>query len=65
MFVAILTLSIYLTSAFEEFNTDNPIQNSYNDTPYDIYEYIKELHLERCALVGIGLKHYAVRLLAS
>lgn len=62
MFLVILTLSIYLTSAFEEsnINEDIAIQNFHVDTPYNIYDYIRELHLERCALVGIGLKNYAV-----
>lgn len=62
MFVVILTLAIYLTSALEDFNIieDYLDQNSHINTPYNIYDYIKELHLERCAIVGIGLKYYAV-----
>lgn len=62
MFLVILTLSMYLTYGFEKIDLDENYvyPNFYNDTPYNIYDYVKELHLERCAIVGIGLKYFAV-----
>nr|CAH7763550.1 unnamed protein product [Callosobruchus chinensis] len=62
MFLVTLTVLVCLTKA--DVNLDNedstPSQNYENENLYDVYEYVNNLHLQRCALVAVGLKYFSV-----
>nr|XP_023017470.1 uncharacterized protein LOC111506580 [Leptinotarsa decemlineata] len=38
----------------------NEITNYVNETPYNIDDWVRDLQLETCALVAIGLKYFAI-----
>ncbi|VEN48515.1 unnamed protein product, partial [Callosobruchus maculatus] len=60
--LVILTVLVCLTKA--DVNLDNeestPNQNYENENLYNVYEYVNNLHLQRCTLVAIGLKYFSI-----
>ncbi|KAJ8985090.1 hypothetical protein NQ317_019775, partial [Molorchus minor] len=62
MFLLILTLTLCLTNAFVYTNIENTSSPSSSDIEpiYNINDWVEKLQLERCALVAIGLRYFAV-----
>ncbi|KAG5898872.1 hypothetical protein JTB14_003266 [Gonioctena quinquepunctata] len=44
----------------EDFENTSILPNFENETTYNIHEWVKELQLETCALIAIGLKYFAI-----
>ncbi|CAH1983041.1 unnamed protein product [Acanthoscelides obtectus] len=63
MFLVILTIMVYLTKADVNLDTKEaatPNEHYENEPMYDVYEYVNNLHLQRCALVAVGLKYFSI-----
>ncbi|CAH2010873.1 unnamed protein product [Acanthoscelides obtectus] len=54
---------VCLTKADVNLDTNEaatPNEHYENEPMYDVYEYVNNLHLQRCALVAVGLKYFSI-----